>query len=78
MPFGVPQFIPHVRGDLLAERRDARASPARWTSRRTPGGGVAVAIEVEVALKLSSDMGGVRVDLPLEDRSLGLNYDWFR
>ena len=37
-----------------------------------------VALEVEVALKASSEQGGNRVDLMLEDRSLGLNYDWFR
>ena len=23
-------------------------------------------------------LGGVRIDLPLADRSLGLHYDWFR
>jgi hypothetical protein len=39
---------------------------------------VAVSLEVEIALKQSSAKGGVRVDLPLEDRSLRLNYDWFR
>ena len=35
---------------------------------------VAVAINVEIALKESSDIGGKRVDLPLQDRTLGLNY----
>ena len=39
---------------------------------------VATALEVEIALKLSSAGGGTRVDLPLADRSLALNYDWFR
>jgi hypothetical protein len=39
---------------------------------------VAVALEVEIALKVSSARGGVRVDLPLEDRSLGLSYSSFR
>ncbi len=37
-----------------------------------------IALEVEIALKISSANGGARVDLPLQDRSLGLNYDWFR
>ena len=37
-----------------------------------------VAIETEIALKLSSDQGGKRIDFPVADRSLGLNYDWFR
>ena len=45
---------------------------------KNSGRSVAVALEVEIALKQSSDRGGARVDLPLEDRSLGLNYDWFR
>ena len=45
---------------------------------KNSGRRVAVAIEVEVALKQSSAKGGVRVDLPLQDRSLGLNYDWYR
>ena len=39
---------------------------------------VARAMEVEIGLKQSSARGGVRVDLPLEDRSLGLNYRAFR
>ena len=37
----------------------------------------AAALEVEIALKLSSARRD-RVDLPLPDRGLGLNYDWFR
>ena len=38
----------------------------------------AVALEVAIALKESSERRGARVDLPLKDRSLGLNYAWFR
>ena len=38
----------------------------------------AMGLEVEIALKLSSAEGAARIDLPLEDRSLGLNYDWYR
>ncbi len=45
---------------------------------KNSGRRVALAFEVEVALKRSSDAGGVRVDLPIEDRSLGVNFDWFR
>ena len=45
---------------------------------KNSGRRVAVALEVEIALKMSSAEGGARVDLPLRDRSLGLNYDWFR
>ena len=42
------------------------------------GRDVAMAFEVEIALKLSSAQGGVRIDLPLKDRSLELEYDWHR
>ncbi len=45
---------------------------------KNSGRRVAVALEVEIALKESSARGGARVDLPLADRSLRLNYDWFR
>ena len=45
---------------------------------KNSGRRVAIALEVEVALKKSSGQGGVRLNLPLNDRSLGINYDWFR
>jgi predicted dehydrogenase len=45
---------------------------------KNSGRRVAIALEVEIALKISAANGGARVDLPLQDRSLGLNYDWFR
>ena len=39
---------------------------------------VATALEVEIGIKLSSARGGARVELPLKDRSIGLEYDWHR
>lgn len=45
---------------------------------KNSGRRVAVALEVEIAIKLSSAQGGQRIELPLEDRSLGLEYDWHR
>ena len=45
---------------------------------KNSGRRVAVALEVEIAIKLSSAQGGQRIDLPLADRSLGLEYDWHR
>jgi len=45
---------------------------------KNSGKKVGTAIEVEIALKQSSAAGGVKVELPLNDRSLGLHYDWFR
>ena len=44
---------------------------------KNSGRRVALALEVEIALKQSSAQKGLRVDLPLADHSLGL-YDWFR
>lgn len=45
---------------------------------KNSGRRVAMALEVEIALKISAANGGTRVGLPLRDRLLGLNYDWFR
>lgn len=45
---------------------------------KNSGRRAAIALEVEIALKLSAQDGGARVNLPLPDRTLGLNYDWFR
>jgi hypothetical protein len=45
---------------------------------KNSGRRVAMALEVEVALKQSAEQGGKRVDLPLADRTAGLEYDWHR
>ena len=45
---------------------------------KNSGRRVAMALEVEIALKQSAAQGGQRIDLPLADRSLGLEYDWHR
>ena len=45
---------------------------------KNSGRRVAVALEVSIALVESSARDGARVDLPLADRSLRINYDWFR
>ena len=50
----------------------------RMDEPKNSGRRVAVALEVEVALKMSSAQGGTHVDLPLKDRSQGLQYTWFR
>ena len=77
MPWPAPQYFSPYGGvyplndimDCLAGKLDEPKNSGRR---------VAVALEVEIALKQSSAQGGQRVDLPLTDRSLGLNYDWFR
>lgn len=45
---------------------------------KNSGRRVAMALEVEVALKQSAAQAGQRVDLPLVDRLAGLEYDWHR
>ena len=77
MPWPDPQFVvPHGAIYGLADVIDCLEG--RLDEPKNSGRRIAVAIEVEIALKQSSANGGARVDLPLEDRSLGLNYAWFR
>ena len=77
MPWPVPQFLSGMRtvyclDDLIA------CMEGRLDEPKNSGRRVAVALEVELGLKLSSARGGERVELPLADRSLALTYDWFR
>ena len=77
MPWPGPQFLGTYRtvyclDDLIA------CMEGRMDEPKNSGRRVAVALEVELGLKQSSARGGERVELPLEDRSLGLTYDWFR
>ena len=77
MPWPGPQIVGsygafYALDDVLA-CLEGRLDEPKNSARR-----VAVALEVEIALKVSSARGGVRVDLPLEDRSLGLSYSSFR
>ena len=62
--FGLDDVIACVEG---------RSDEPRNSARR-----VTTALEVEIALKMSAARDGDRVDLPLQDRSLGLEYDWHR
>ncbi len=76
-PWPDPQFVgPYGSIYGLADVIDCMEG--RLDEPKNSGRRVAIAIEVEIALKQSSARGGARVDLPLADRSLGLNYDWFR
>ena len=77
VPWPNPQFIPPYGGiycsNDVVDCLYGRLDEPKNSSRR----GV-IAFEVEIALKLSSAEGGVRINLPLEDRTLDLNYDWLR
>ena len=77
MPWPGPQFGLGMRtvyclDDLIA------CMEGRMKEPKNSGRLVAVALEAELGLKQSSARGGERVELPLQDRSLGLTYDWFR
>ena len=72
-----PQFVPPYGGvyslnDVIDCLHGDLDEP------KNSGRRVAISLETEVALKPSSAKGGVRIHLPLEDRTLGLIYDWFR
>jgi predicted dehydrogenase len=76
-PWPDPQFVPpyhavYTIDDVIA------CMEGRMDEPKNSGRRVAMALEVEVAMKESSRRGGARVELPLADRSLGLNYEWFR
>lgn len=62
--FGIDDVLKCIKGELDEPKNSGRR--------------VARAMEVEIALIMSSAQGGVRIDLPLKDRSLGLFYDWHR
>ena len=68
VPYGAVYCLDDVLQCLASELDEPKNSGRR----------VGIALEVGVALKESSARGGTRVDLPLEDRSLGLHYDWLR
>jgi hypothetical protein len=77
VPWPTPQFQPpygavYTVADVV-DGIDGRLDEPKNSGRR-----VGIALEVEVALKQSSAQGGGQVTLPLVDRGLGLNYDWFR
>jgi len=76
-PWPAPQFVPPYHSvysiDDVIACMDGRMDEPKNSGRR-----VAMALEVEIAAKESSKRGGAKVELPLADRSLGLNYDWFR
>ncbi|MBM3785587.1 MAG: Gfo/Idh/MocA family oxidoreductase [Acidobacteria bacterium] len=76
-PWPDPQFVEPYHSvytiDDVVACMDGRMDEPKNSGRR-----VAMAIEVEIALRESSQRGGDKVNLPLADRSLGLTYDWFR
>jgi len=77
MPWPEPQMLfPYGAVYSLADVIDC--IEGRLDEPKNSGRRVAVALEVEIALKQSSARGGDQVELPLADRSLALNYDWFR
>jgi predicted dehydrogenase len=76
-PWPFPQFVPPY-GAVYCLDDIIRCLEGDLDEPKNSGRRVAMALEVEIALKESSRQDGARVDLPLEDRSGRLNYDWFR
>lgn len=77
IPWPDPNFVnPYGGVYSLADVMDCL--DGKLDEPKNSGRRVALALETEIALKQSATAGGQRVDLPLSDRSLGLNYDWFR
>jgi hypothetical protein len=77
MPWPKPQFaFPYGAIYSLNDVMDCLAG--NLDEPKNSGRRVAVALEVQLALRESALRGGERVELPLKDRSLGFNYDWFR
>ena len=62
--FGIDDIVKCIKGELDEPKNSGRR--------------IARAIEVEIGLVMSAAQGGVRIDLPFKDRSLGLFYDWHR
>ena len=77
MPWPGPQIV-SAQGAVYGINDVIDSIEGRLDEPKNSGRRVARALEIEIALKQSSASGGARVDLPLEDRSLRLNYDWFR
>ena len=77
MPWPKPKFSsPYGAVYCLSDILDCLAGTL--VEPKNSGRQVALALEVEIALKQSSAQEGLRIDLPLADRSLELSYDWFR
>lgn len=76
-PWPSPQFVRPYHAVYTVDDVVA-CLEGRMDEPKNSGRRVAAALEAEVALKQSSKQGGAKIDLPLADRSLGLNYDWFR
>ena len=77
MPWPHPQFSPPY-GGIYSLDDVVRTINGYLDEPKNSGKRVGTAIEGEIALKQSSAAGGVKVELPLNDRSLALHYDWFR
>ena len=78
MPWPGPQMSPSHGGSVYGWADVFDCLEGKLDEPKNSGRRVAVALEVEIALKLSSAEGGARIDLPLKDRSLGLEYAWHR
>ena len=71
-PVFLGEWSPLYSIDNVVQCIDSGAEP------RVSGRRVRNAMEIQIAMGESHRLGSARVDLPLQDRSLGMVYEWFR
>ena len=78
IPWDRGKYGPHHQGTILGMDDIVKCIKGELDEPKNSGRRIARAIEVEIGLVMSAAQGGVRIDLPFKDRSLGLFYDWHR
>jgi hypothetical protein len=78
IPWDRGKYGGHHQGTILGMNDIVKCIKGELDEPKNSGRRIARAIEVEIALVMSAAQCGVRIDLPLKDRSLGLFYDWHR
>ena len=78
IPWDRGKYGAHHQGTILGMDDIVKCIKGELDEPKNSGRRIARAIEVEIGLVMSAAQGGVRIDLPFKDRSLGLFYDWHR
>ena len=77
VPWPNPQMQP-LGGAVYGLADIIECMEGRMAEPKNSGRSVAMAFEVELAMKLSAAQGGARVELPLPNRDVAMEYDWHR
>lgn len=75
MPWPAPQFL-YPYGAVYSLDDILSCLEGKLDEPKNSGRRVAMALEVEIAMRESARQGSKRVDLPLADRTLGIDYGW--